>query len=59
MNLNIEFEKIKKDDRSFLGIDGGKIDSKTWFCGIEFGGELEGMSEYCKLTVLTYPNTKI
>lgn len=51
--LKNELIKIKKDGRSFLGIDGGNINAKTWFCGIEFGGELQAMEKYYNNTVKT------
>lgn len=44
--INNEINQIKIDGRSFLGIDGGNIRSKVWFCGIEFGGELKSMEDY-------------
>ena len=49
--LNQELAKIKENGRSFLGIDGGNINSPIWFCGIEFGGSLEEMEKYYKSTV--------
>ena len=57
-NLEQELKKIYKDGRSFLGIDGGNINSKVWFCGIEFGGTLEEMSEYNKVTIKHYSSDK-
>lgn len=44
--LKEELEKIKKNGRSFLGIDGGNIHSDVWFCGLEFGSDLNKMEEY-------------
>ena len=41
-----ELEKIKKDEDSFLGCDGGNINAETWFCGVEFGSDIKGMSDY-------------
>lgn len=41
-----ELEKIKNGKDSFLGCDGGNIDSKTWFCGVEFGGTPKEMNLY-------------
>jgi hypothetical protein len=48
MNFKKEVEKTKKDNSSFIGIDGGKINREVWFCGIEFGGNLKEMEEYYK-----------
>lgn len=44
--INKEIDEIKENGRSFLGIDGGRISSKVWVCGIEFGGELDKMEKY-------------
>jgi len=52
--LKQELAKIKENGRSFLGIDGGNINSKIWFCGIEFGGSMEEMEKYYKSTVNYY-----
>jgi len=41
-----ELTKIKNNEDSFLGIDGGKIDSKIWICGVEFGSLLKEMEDY-------------
>lgn len=46
-----ELKRIEKDGRSFLGMDGGNIESDIWFCGIEFGGKLSNMAEYYESTV--------
>jgi len=43
-----ELEKIKNGEDSFLGCDGGNINAKIWFCGIEFGGTPEEMNTYYK-----------
>ena len=55
--LKSEIEKIKNGIPSFLGIDGGNIKSKIWFCGIEFGGELNAMEKYYNSVVETYNNS--
>ena len=52
--LKSELEKVIKNGRSVLGIDGGNINSEVWFCGIEFGGELKAMETYYKSVVKTY-----
>ena len=52
--LKSELKKIKVNGRSFLGIDGGNINSDVWFCGIEFGGELKAMENYYNSVVETY-----
>ena len=57
-NLKTELNKIEQGKSSFLGIDGGKISSKIWFCGIEFGGTLDEMSEYYKNTTKYYDSDK-
>ena len=44
--LKNEINKITENGESFLGFDGGNINSKTWFCGVEFGSSLETMSSY-------------
>lgn len=44
--LSKEINKIKHNEASFLGMDGGNIYSKLWFCGVEFGANLVGMEEY-------------
>lgn len=41
-----EMLKIEENKESFLGMDGGNIESDTWFCGVEFGGSTEQMSTY-------------
>lgn len=41
-----ELEKIKNGEDSFLGCDGGNINSKIWFCGVEFGGTPKEMNTY-------------
>ncbi len=50
--LNLELQKIKKGEPSFLGMDGGNPYSNYWFCGIEFGSELEKMAEYYEEYIL-------
>jgi hypothetical protein len=44
--LSKEINKIKNNEASFLGMDGGNIYSKLWFCGVEFGANLVAMEEY-------------
>lgn len=44
--LSILAKELQNIENSFLGIDGGNIDSKIWFCGIEFGGNIYKMAEY-------------
>jgi len=56
--IKTEFHKIERGEPSFLGIDGGKINSKIWFCGIEFGGTLKEMSKYYKNTTKYYDSDK-
>jgi hypothetical protein len=45
-NIYSEIEKIRNNESSFLGIDGGNIKSKIWFCGVEFGATLTEMENY-------------
>lgn len=47
-NLITELEKIKNGRDSFLGCDGGNIESNIWFCGVEFGGTPNEMNTYYK-----------
>lgn len=44
--LHSEITKIKNNKDSFLGMDGGNIHSKLWFCGLEFGADLLEMEDY-------------
>ncbi len=44
--LNQELQKIKKGESSFIGMDGGNPYSDYWFCGIEFGSQIEEMAKY-------------
>jgi len=44
--LKEELKKIEKNENSFLGMDGGKINSDIWVCGVEFGSDIEQMAEY-------------
>lgn len=44
--LSSEINKIKNNEPSFLGIDGGNIKSDLWFCGVEFGATLSEMEDY-------------
>lgn len=52
--INQELQKIKRNEHSFIGIDGGNPNSDFWFCGIEFGSELEGMESYYEQFVKFY-----
>lgn len=44
--LKSEIDKINKNGESFLGFDGGNINSKIWFCGVEFGSSIQIMQDY-------------
>ena len=44
--LRQEFDKIKKNGNSFLGMDSGNINADVWVCGVEFGSDLEQMESY-------------
>jgi len=44
--LKNELNKIANNGESFLGFDGGNINSKIWFCGVEFGSSIEIMNNY-------------
>jgi len=44
--LKYELQNIKLKKASFIGMDGGNPNSEYWFCGIEFGSELEEMASY-------------
>ncbi len=51
--LKKELSKIKNNQPSFLGIDGGNIESDIWVCGLEFGSDLKQMEAYYKSYVKT------
>lgn len=53
--LKKELNRIITNGRSFLGIDGGNINSRVWFCGIEFGGDLMEMEKYYKSIIKYNP----
>ena len=57
--LKEELNKIGSGNPSFLGVDGGNINSKIWFCGIEFGGTLNEMLEYYENTIKHYSSDKL
>lgn len=44
--LKREMLKIEDNGHSFLGIDGGNINSDVWVCAVEFGSDIWGMEEY-------------
>jgi hypothetical protein len=52
--LGEELRKIEKNGKSFMGMDGGNINSDTWFCGVEFGSDYEQMSNYYENYVKFY-----
>jgi len=52
--LKEEMGKIKENENSFLGMDGGKISSNIWVCGVEFGSDVELMAKYYNTFVKYY-----
>jgi hypothetical protein len=52
--LGGELRKIEKNGKSFMGMDGGNINSEVWFCGVEFGSDYEQMSTYYENYVKFY-----
>lgn len=49
-----ELEKIKNNKPSFLGMDGGNINSNIWVCGVEFGSDLDEMEHYYQNHIKTH-----
>lgn len=52
--ISEQLNSIKNGEPSFLGMDGGNIDSEFWLCGVEFGSDLSVMEKYYKKTVRSY-----
>ena len=52
--LGEELRKIEKNGKSFMGMDGGNINSDIWFCGVEFGSDYEQMAAYYENYVKFY-----
>jgi hypothetical protein len=57
--LSKELLKIENNENSFMGMDGGNIESKTWFCGVEFAGSVEQMCNYYENNILFYEKEKL
>jgi hypothetical protein len=56
--ISSEIKKIVNNEASFLGIDGGNIKSKIWFCGVEFGATLYEMEDYYNSEVVDSYNVQ-
>lgn len=57
--LSNELFKIQNNENSFMGMDGGNIESKIWFCGVEFAGSVEQMYHYYEENILFYEKEKL
>ena len=57
-HIKKEINKILDGQASFLGIDGGNINSKIWICGLEFGSNLDQMERYYNESFVKTKNIK-